>query len=163
MKKNKTILIVGACGSGKTWVCKQLIKHYKIETKAKIKSIYFNTNNDISVLGKFDNTTFEGTDKLSMSIMKDVDYLRYIQRKHNMTIISEGDRFTNKTFIQKFRPYIIKIEDDGLQGRKKRKSNQTKRQIKSIQTRVNNIQEDILIKNSNKALELIKTIIDENI
>jgi len=162
MKKNKTILIVGGCGSGKTWVCKQIINDYKLNIKAKIKSVYFNTNKKISVMGKYDGSIFEGSDKLCMSVMKDADYLRFVQRKNNLTIIAEGDRFMNSTFIQKFKPYIIKIKNDGKKGREKRMSKQTDGQIKRIQTRVNNIKEDISFSKSEQALRHIKIIINES-
>ena len=68
----------------------------------------------------------------------------------------------DKTFINKFNPYIIKILDDGSVGREKRNSKQTERQIKTIQTRVSNIKENKTVKNSLEALNIIKTLINEN-
>jgi len=158
----KTVLLIGACGSGKTWVMKQIIKEYNLSYNAKIKSIHFKTNKKISVMGKYNNHIFDGTDRLSMSIMKDVNYLKIIQEKNDMIILAEGDRFMNKTFINKFNPYVIKILDDGLIGRKKRNSNQSERQLKSINTRVSNIKHDETVNNSSQALLVIKKIINEN-
>ena len=47
MKKNNTILLIGCCGSGKTWVCKQLIKEFNLNLNAQIKSFYFRTNKKV--------------------------------------------------------------------------------------------------------------------
>ena len=157
-----TILLIGACGSGKTWVCKEVIKEFNLNKSAKIKTIHFKTNDKISVVGKYTGHIFDGTDRLSMSVMKDVDYLKHIQEKHQMIILAEGDRFMNKTFITKFKPYIIKIQNDGSEGRKKRNSSQSERQIKSINTRVANINSNISVKDSFEAYGLIKKIINEN-
>lgn len=136
MQINNTILVIGQCGSGKTWLCKEIIKEYNLNQSCKIKTLHFRSDGKISVMGKFIGDIFDGTDKLSMAAMRDINSLDYIQQKHNMLIIAEGDRFMNKTFINKFNPFILKINDDGLKGRKLRKSQQTQRQIKSIRTRV---------------------------
>lgn len=163
MKKNNTILLIGCCGSGKTWVCKQLIKEFNLNLNAQIKSFYFRTNKKIAVMGKYIGSIFDGSDKLSMSVMKDVNFLKQTQLKNKLFIVAEGDRFMNNTFIKNFEPYIIKIEDDGLKGRKKRNSKQTERQIKSIKTRVSNINCNESVKCSAEAFELIKKIIYENL
>ena len=158
----KTILLIGPCGSGKTWVFKKIIKEYNLNINAKIKSIYFKTNKKLSVMGKYNGHIYDGSDRLSMSIMKDIGFLKSTQEKNDMFILAEGDRFMNKTFINKFNPYIIKILDDGSVGREKRNSKQTERQIKTIQTRVSNIKENKTVKNSLEALNTIKTLINEN-
>jgi hypothetical protein len=156
------ILLVGNCGSGKTWVMKQLIKDFELKKKAKVGMVVFQTNDKISVLGNYDGSVFEGSDKLSMAVMSDCDILKKVQNKYNMALVCEGDRFTNSTFINKFRPVIIKITDDGSAGRLKRNSNQTERHLKAIQTRVNNTKHSIEVKDSNEALLTIKRIINEN-
>lgn len=156
------ILLIGNCGSGKTWVMKELIKHYDLKKKAKVGMVVFQTNDKISVLGNYDGSVFEGSDKLSMAVMGDCDILKQVQNKYNMMLICEGDRFTNSTFINKFRPVIIKITDDGSAGRLKRNSNQTERHLKAIQTRVNNTKHSIEVKDSNEALSTIKRLINEN-
>lgn len=156
MQINKTILIIGECGSGKTWLCKQIIKEYNLKQSCKIKTIHFKSDGQISVMGKFVGDVFDGTDRLSMSVMKDINSLDYIQKKHNMQIIAEGDRFMNKTFINKFNPFVLKINDNGIKGRKLRNSQQTQRQIKTIRTRVENIKHNKSVKNSDDALKYIK-------
>lgn len=135
----RPILLIGGCGSGKTWVMKKLIELFKLETLGKVGTCYFHRNDKVLVLGKYDGSTFEGTDKLSMAVMTDVPKFLEWAKSKKLLVIAEGDRFTNKNFIAIAKPIIIHIVDDGAAGRKKRKSSQTERQIKSIATRVKNI------------------------
>lgn len=160
MKRNKTILLIGACGSGKTWVMRELLKIFNTK-KGKIGLNVFRIDEikNVLILGVYDGTTFEGSDKLSMGVMADVDKLKAIQDKHNITMLAEGDRFTNSTFITKFNPFIIKITDNGVSGRLKRNSTQSERHIKSINTRVENIKENMKVNNSAEALDVIKNIL----
>ena len=153
------ILLIGMCGSGKTWVMQELIQHYILSYRKKIGKIYYHTDNNIIVLGKYDGSIYQGSDKLSMSVMTDVD--AFIQHTKDNIIIAEGDRFTNSKFIAKAKPFIIKITDDGAVGRLKRNSTQSERHLKSIQTRVSNIISDHNVVNSIEALELIKKIIND--
>jgi len=158
----KTLLLVGGCGSGKTWVLQKLIEEHDLNIRAKIKAIEFRTNKKLAILGKYSGGTFDGSDRLSMSVMKDAPLLRQVQKKHNLVIVCEGDRFMNSNFIKRFEPFIIKIEDEGASGREKRGSEQTARQIKSIATRVSNIKEDKLVANSGEALVLANVFINES-
>jgi len=147
-------LIIGECGVGKTWVMKQMLKDTK---RYKLGLYCFHENDNTIIVGKYDGSTFEGSDKLSMGVMKDLDkMLMYIKRK-NKSAVFEGDRFMNKNFIEKAKPYIIKIDGDGEAGRIKRGSNQTERQLKTIRTRVKNITPNEVVKNSGDCLNLIKT------
>jgi hypothetical protein len=156
------ILLVGGCGSGKTWVMEQVIKKYKLDTLGKVGMFYFHRNEKIIALGKYDGSTFQGSDKLSMAIMRDLS--KFVKHAKGKIVICEGDRFTNSTFISKVKPIIVKIADTGEKGRKKRKSNQSARMIKSIQTRVNNIKnEKHLVLNSDVALETVVGIVKENV
>jgi len=148
------ILIIGECGVGKTWVMKNLLKESK---GFKLGMFYFNETQKKIIIGKYDNTTFEGSDKLSMSVMQQLNnMLNYINKKNKLAVF-EGDRFMNKNFINKAKPYIIKIKGDGAGGRLQRGSKQTDRQIKSIKTRVNNIKANIEVNNSNECLKIINT------
>lgn len=159
MNTNKTILLVGACGSGKTWVMKSLIQELNLQQTKKFKMLFYQTNGAVCVLGKYDGSTFEGSDKLSMAVARDFKAFKNFNQKKSYTIIAEGDRFMNKSFIENFNPYIIKIKDTGEKGRILRNSNQTERQIKTIQTRVNNIKENKKVSDSNEALEVILNIV----
>lgn len=155
----KTILLVGGCGSGKTWVMLELIKKMKLSVRASFGMLSYARNDDIFVLGKYDGGTFQGSDRLSMAVMRDVpDFLAEFAGEYTWCIC-EGDRFTNKNFIALASPYIIKIIDDGSKGRKMRASNQTERQIKSIATRVANVKEDCTVENSSQALKKILNLV----
>lgn len=146
------ILVIGECGVGKTWVMKQLLKDC---VAYKLGMYRFQENQDSIIVGKYDGSTFEGSDKLSMAVMKDLDkMLLYIKTK-NKTAVFEGDRFMNKTFITKAKPHIVRITGDGQEGRKKRGSKQTERQIKTIKTRVSNIQNNYTVNNSTECLQYI--------
>lgn len=138
---------------------KQIIHQYKLNQKAKVGKFIFQTNGKLCVLGNYDKSMFEGSDKLSMSIMTDCELMETVAKKHQMIIICEGDRFMNKTFIGRFNPIIVKITDDGREGRLLRKSAQTERHLKSIQTRVININASICVEKSDDALEAIKNLI----
>ena len=152
------VLLIGSPGSGKTWVMKAIIKQRKCLKRQKIGLFCWNANDDILVLGKYDGTMYEGSDRLSMAIMKDLDvFLGYASDKN---VICEGDRFMNNTYISKVKPTIIRILDDGAGGRLKRGSNQTTRQIKTMNTRVSNVNADILVNDSLEALKVINNIID---
>jgi len=158
---NKIILVIGACGVGKTWIMKQLLKRDKSKT-FKLGKFYFHETENYIVVGKYDNSTFEGSDKLSMSVITDLNkMISYIEKKNKIAVF-EGDRFTNSRFIKEANPIILKINGDGSEGRKLRKSKQSDRHLKSIFTRVSNIQSHKDCKNSNECLMLIQEIIDEN-
>lgn len=153
------VLLIGSPGSGKTWVMKTIIKQRKCQRRQKKGLFYWHSNDSMLVLGKYDGSMYEGSDRLSMAIMKDIDsFLTFASDKN---VICEGDRFMNNTYISKVRPIIVKITDDGAKGRAKRKSNQTDRHIKAIQTRVSNIKAHYHVKDSEEALKVINNIIDE--
>tara|TARA_R100001594_G_scaffold150623_1_gene212830 strand:- start:22620 stop:23135 length:516 start_codon:yes stop_codon:yes gene_type:complete len=163
-KAMNSLLIIGECGVGKTWVCANAVKELKLKKKAQIGKIKFHHNDAIILAGVYDGSVFQGTDRLSMSIMSDIDlFLNYTEGK---TLIAEGDRFTNSTFIKKANPTIFRILGDGLEGRKKRGTKQSERQIKSIATRVNNISssyKDIInVDNSNDCLSEIISYVRMN-
>ena len=146
-------LIIGECGVGKTWVMKQLLKQSK---GYKLGLYYFNETETHIIVGKYDNSTFEGSDRLSMAVMKDLDKMLGYIKKANKIAIFEGDRFMNKNFINKANPLIIKIKGDGKSGRIKRGSQQTERQLKTIKTRVGNIKFNKEVENSYECLKEIK-------
>ena len=161
MSSNKTILLIGQCGTGKTWVMKQLIGTFDKIERCRIGLIKFVLSDGVAVLGDYDGSMFEGSDRLSMAVMSSCDALRLCQIKHNFTIVCEGDRFMNSTFISKMKPVVIKITDSGELGRMARGSSQTERHIKSVATRVANIKADYIVPDSNRAYQTIKEILNE--
>lgn len=158
---NRIILLIGVQGSGKTWVFQQLINQYRCQQKKKLGTIKYHTNGWLVVVGKYDKSMFQGSDKLSMSVMS--DYLAFNQFNQDKVILLEGDRFTNSKVINNdgYKPLVIKITDDGSKGRELRGSNQSEMVIKRMQTRVNNINADVEVENSDKALEYIVGILNQ--
>lgn len=152
-------LIIGSCGVGKTWVMKELMKHHTL-WPGKIGKFKFHYNDYLCFIGVYDGSTFEGSDRLSMSVVTDLD--KFLAWSRGKTVICEGDRFTNSTFITKANPTIFKIQGTGEKGRKIRGSKQTERHIKAIATRVSNIKEDVIAASSEDAYQLIKTFIEDD-
>lgn len=152
------ILLIGACGSGKTWVIKQVLAANPFK-QVKIQLIAAAVTPDLIVPGVYDGSMFEGSDRLSMAVSKDYEVLFLLARAQKKRILVEGDRFTNAVFIQRFNPLIIKIANDGSSGRALRGSSQTPRHIKSIQTRVNNIPADYVVTDSEACLALLKKLL----
>lgn len=150
-----SVLVVGICGVGKTWVMKQLLKGHEIKAY-KLGLFMFHETDKLIVVGKYDNTTFEGSDRLSMGVMADIQQMKAYVKKSGKLAIFEGDRFTNSKFIEAMDPYIIKIQGDGAKGREMRGSNQTSRHLKSITTRVKNIPEHTSATNSEHCYSIIK-------
>lgn len=157
----RTVLLIGNCGSGKTWCMLRLIEMFKEPVKAKCGMFRFvlDKPSNTCILGKYDGGTFQGSDRLSMAVMKDCEQFKSVQQSTGMRVICEGDRFTNSTFIAQFNPTIVKIKDDGSRGRLLRGSSQTERHIKSIATRVQNIKPDIEVNSSSEALTLIQKML----
>lgn len=150
------ILLIGECGVGKTWTMTTLLsvlnkhKHFKAGKVGMFKFLY---DKEHVIVGVYDGSTFQGSDKLSMAVMADLD--KFIKWAGDRVVILEGDRFTNHKFIEKVHPIVIKIEGNGEEGRKSRGSKQTERHLKSIKTRVSNITPTSTVKTSGEALKEI--------
>jgi hypothetical protein len=149
-------LIIGGCGTGKTWIMKQLIKDFQINESRKEGLYHYSINQKyyVVVLGKYDGTMFEGSDRLAMNIMADNEKMVDVFSKY--CVIAEGDRFTNSTYIAAFKPIILRIKGDGAEGRAKRNSQQTERHTKAIATRVNNILPHFEFANSQECLNFVE-------
>ena len=98
------ILLVGGCGVGKTWVMKQLLD--KHDTKpGKIGKFKFHYNDDLVLVGVYDGTTFEGSDRLSMSVITDLG--KFLSWAGNRAVVCEGDRLLQRSSARE--------HDDGLE------------------------------------------------
>jgi hypothetical protein len=151
------ILIIGNCGVGKTYIMQNIIKSFQCNDSYRIGQLHYKTNGYINITGKYDSGIFQGSDKLSMSVMTSVD--DYLQNVNGVNIF-EGDRFTNKNFIKKANPFIIKINGNGINGRFLRNSTQSTRQIKSIETRINNIEYDFSFDDSYLLKKYLQTLLN---
>lgn len=153
------LLIIGNCGVGKTYVMQNLIKSFICNQPKNIGLLHYMTNGYINVTGRYDGGVFQGSDKLSMSVMTSLD--EYLANTNGVNIF-EGDRFTNGNFILKAKPFIIKINGSGEHGRKLRNTQQTSRQIKSIETRVNNINYDFSFNDSYLLKKYLNQLLNTN-
>lgn len=158
MESTKYFLITGNCGSGKTWVMKQLLERFNITHREKQGLYHWVHDGETAILGKYDGSMFEGSDRLAMNIMAQNVEIKPLLDKFRF-VVAEGDRFTNSTFIKDFKPIIIRIKDDGLEGRAKRGSEQNERHIKSIATRVKNIEPNYITNNSEECAKIMEDFI----
>jgi len=159
----KTVLIIGACGSGKTWAIKQLMLATGAVGVGRVSSIWFVKNGENVFLGRYTGEMYEGSDKLSMAVAKDFLGLRSVQRQLEWNIVAEGDRFMNQKFISMFNPFIVKIGDDGSAGRSMRNSKQSAQHLKRIETRVRNIKPNITVANSSEAVRAVMAYLTKEI
>ena len=94
-----------------------------------------------SVIGVYDNSTFAGTDKLSMACQP--DFLRLMKKlSDNDLVIFEGDRLFNQSLFDEVDCKIIILEanNDTLVNRHiDRRDNQTEKFIQSKFTKIRNI------------------------
>ena len=160
VKQPIIVLLIGNPGTGKTWTMLSLIKQFKCVKRQRYGSIYFHASDDVVVAGKYDGSMFQGTDRLSMAVMKDYD--KFISIMAGKYVILEGDRFmNNKVIVHSCAPFIIKITGDGADGRKHRGSKQTEQHLKRMATRNNNITAHMEVAGSEEALNYISAIINK--
>jgi hypothetical protein len=148
-----TYLLTGNCGTGKTWVMNRLRQTLQANTPKQVGQYHWLENDKVVILGRYDGSTFEGSDKLSMSVMADNKLV--LPLWVGKIVIAEGDRFTNQTFIDAFKPLIIRIRGSGADGRVMRGSEQDEQHLLAIRTRVNNIFPDLIVEDSSEALEVL--------
>lgn len=152
-----TYLVVGCCGSGKTWVMRQLIEHFGLDEEERVGLYTYRHNGDLCLLGKYDGSMYEGSDRLSMGIMR--DNAAFLKSARWRAVVAEGDRFTNASFIRDFKPFVIKIADSGIEGLRRRRSTQSERHLKAIRTRVGRIKADHVVRDSAECLAFLKQVL----
>lgn len=99
----KTIAIYGYPGAGKTWaVYKFLLSLFPGPLNTiKIGLVEYHRVRDIVVVGKYDGSKFQGTDRLSMAVAPSFpDFFSIEAQKGTRLIIAEGDRVNNSTFLK---------------------------------------------------------------
>jgi hypothetical protein len=154
-------LIIGNCGVGKTYVLRKLLSNMPQNKPQKLGQVYFHQEGAVGILGKYVGGVFDGSDRLSMSVAADFPKLHRYAKANHVSLIGEGDRFMNKTFIDLFAPVVLHIQGTGEEGRARRGSAQTERQLKSIATRVSNIHAHHKFKDSEACYQFLKQAIAE--
>lgn len=176
----KIIAIGGEPATGKTYLIKTLRKN---ESKPKIKSFKLLKyekviESKIIYLGKYEGNKFDGTDRLSMGVQPDaVKFFKFAKERYNeYTIIFEGDRLFNQTFLKELSSYqlatiIITAEEKTIQKRHgDREDTQKQTFLKGRKTKLQNISKIIpyikLTNNTkedmNNNLKILKKLIKLN-
>lgn len=105
----KVIYLAGVPASGKTTIFKR-IRERLFTTCTDFKSGLCRgiENGQFKMLGMFDGSTFEGTDRLSMAVIDDA--IDYIKQLDNSVVFVEGDRLFNYRFLQAVKASVIIID-----------------------------------------------------
>lgn len=99
----KTIAILGYPGAGKSWAVYEFLKWMGVPVPNsitdKIGLVEYHDLGPVVVIGKYDGSKFQGTDRLSMAVAP--DFTKFYQKmKDRKLIIAEGDRINNMTFFK---------------------------------------------------------------
>lgn len=139
----KVIYIAGVPASGKTTLFKKLRQKYLTGAKefrrGKVRGI-ISEDECYIMLGVFDGSMFEGTDKLSMTVIDDaIQFCNSIEKR--CVIFIEGDRLFNQRFLSETRARLILIDaaEDVLNARYQMRGNiQSETFLRSRRTKVEN-------------------------
>lgn len=142
----KVIFIAGVPASGKTTLFKRIREalfanptEFKHGKARGVQS----ENGHYKMLGVFDGSTFEGTDRLSMTVIGDaIDYIKSLEQLPTRSVVFvEGDRLFNFRFLQETRASLILLDATPevlAQRHKERGDNQTETFLQSRRTKVEN-------------------------
>lgn len=140
----KVIFVAGVPATGKTTLFKRirerLFKQCNEFKEGKVRGI---ENGQYKMLGVFDGSTFEGTDRLSMTVIGDaIEYVKRLgQEPGRKVVFVEGDRLFNFRFLQETRASLILLDaapEVLAQRHKERGDNQTETFLRSRRTKVEN-------------------------
>lgn len=141
-----TIILAGIPASGKSTIFKDIRRilfqdSIEFEHK-KVKGIK-TINGEYQMLGVFDNSRHEGTDRLSMTVIGDaIEYINSINKGFKKVVFIEGDRLLNDRFIKETKAEIYIIEASPITILKRhtlRGDNQSETFLKSRDTKISNI------------------------
>lgn len=148
----KLVYLIGAPGTGKTEVIRQLMKGKPWKKKRATELLDSHISGDMRVLGLYsEKEVFAGTDKLSMAVSpKAVDW---IKSQPTEFIIGEGDRLNNREFFEAAETFgeleIIELtvsEKERARRYKARGSNQSEEFIQRVLTKCENIRREFTVK-----------------
>ena len=147
MNSVKTILVCGRPASGKTTIMKYIRDVFMpVYSELKYRELRFSQHGCTYMLGVFDGSITEGTDRLSMGVLPtaleflgELETIRPTKRK---LVFAEGDRLTNRTFIDKLLPsvYYITASEETLRGRHIRRNGGINETVfKARKTKIENL------------------------
>jgi dephospho-CoA kinase len=169
----KVIAIGGEPGSGKTTLMKEIINHYKVESKYEaFKLVPYLQKNNIYILGKYEEgEVFSGTDRMSMAVQPEaVKFLSTLP--FDAVVLYEGDRLFTVSFLEHcLDNYDLKIiylqtkKETRNERYKERGSNQNATWLQGRETKISNIMTNMTLMFSthsyvNETLEEQKHILD---
>ncbi len=144
--KTKVIFIAGVPASGKTTLFKRIretlfVNHTDFK-HGKARGVQ-SDDGRFKMLGVFDGSTFEGTDRLSMTVIGDaINYIKSLEQQPMRSVVFvEGDRLFNFRFLQETRASLILLDaapEVLAQRHKERGDNQTETFLQSRRTKVEN-------------------------
>lgn len=111
----KVIYIAGVPASGKSTLFKlireQLFDDASNFQQGKCKGIE-SKDGHFKMIGVFDGSTFEGTDKLSMTVIDDaIGYIKYLnEAKQKSVVFVEGDRLFNIRFLSETKAMLLLVD-----------------------------------------------------
>lgn len=146
LNKGDVKLVCGVPGVGKTTAFHNLITK-ALKSKGKLYKVglilfHMYPDLDLVILGHYNGSTFQGTDRMSMAASRDFEkFFRTI--KPGMKVFGEGDRLNNSNFINwamwygELEMICCETDRDTLKKRReKRNTNQDPSFLKRVQTKV---------------------------
>jgi uridine kinase len=144
MENNTSIVISlgGEPASGKTTLLKRIRKNFPnlVEFKNGLVRGEYCPNSLVYFVGVFDDTMFEGTDKLSLSVQP--SFIEFVRNTPNAKIVFEGDRLFNASVFEQLKSviFILDIDKDiHAQRHAQRGHEQNETFLKGRKTKIENI------------------------
>jgi len=144
----KTIYLGGVPASGKSTLFKRIRDVLFADAEAFAHGLCRGVaRGPYRMLGVFDGSTFEGTDRLSMAVIGDaLDYVAALEREGARRVVFvEGDRLFNKRFIRETHAeaYVIDAAQPVLDARRSARAaggdGQSATFLKAKRTKVENL------------------------
>jgi dephospho-CoA kinase len=109
-KPSVVIALGGEPASGKTTLLKRIRKNFPnlTEFKSGLVRGEYCPYNKVYFVGVFDDTMFEGTDKLSLSVQP--AFIEFVRNTPDAKIVYEGDRLFNASVFEQLKSVIFILE-----------------------------------------------------
>jgi dephospho-CoA kinase len=163
----RLIYIVGQPGTGKSTLMNRIMEELEGSGGIyRIQTLYYHEflESETIVLGRYDLEGFTGTDKLSMSVQPVAEKVmeKWSKEKKDWTVLAEGDRLANISFLQKMkdlgidlRLFLLETSDEIRESRhRKRGDTQTATWLKGRETKCARIKmhfaEIVVLRNNTK-------------
>jgi len=141
-KPSHIIALGGEPASGKTTLLKRIRKNFPnlVQFKDGLVRGEYCPLNKVYFVGVFDDSMFEGTDKLSLSVQP--AFLEFVQKTPNAKIVFEGDRLFNASIFEQHPSivYILELSPSIHKARHAQRGHeQNETFLKGRKTKIDNI------------------------